>query len=141
MPINRDPNIYDWDSPGDLLVRDVLSREFSNLWNGTASTNTEVFAKAFHCVPDDNVRDWQQYEKFFGKLFVSPDAEGDYSNGVPKYQYGHVVREEFPGGIKDLKKWLNRVRGSLVEMPLRFMEDVDFASDIKLNVLTEEIYT
>jgi hypothetical protein len=29
----------------------------------------------------------------------------------------------------------------LVEMPLHFMEDVDFASGIKLNSITEPIYT
>jgi phospholipase D1/2 len=140
-PINRDPNAYDWDSPGDLLVRDVLSQEFSTLWNVTASTNTEVFAKAFHCVPADNVRNWEQYDEFFGKLFLNPDAEGKYVEEAQKYQYGHVVREEFPGGVAELKDWLDRVRGTLVEMPLKFMEDVDFASGISLNVLTEEIYT
>lgn len=142
LPVNKDPNIYDWSSPGDLLVRDVLSHEFSNLWNGTASTNTEVFAKAFHCIPADNVRNWDQYNDFFGKLFISPNAEGKYVEEPSKYQYGHVVREEFPGGVAELKDWLDRVRGTLVEMPLHFMQDVDFAvSGVKLNVLTEEIYT
>jgi phospholipase D1/2 len=141
LPINKDPNQYDWGSPGDLLVRDVLSHEFTNLWNGTASTNTEVFAKAFHCVPADNVRNWDQYEEFFQKLFLSPDKDGKYVHEAQKYQYGHVVREEFPGGVSELKDWLDRVRGTLVEMPLSFMEDVDFASGIKLNVFTEEIYT
>ena len=141
LPINKDPNQYDWGTPSDLLVRDVLSHEFSSLWNGTASTNTEVFAKAFHCVPDDRVRNWDQYERFFQKLFLSPDKNGKYVREAQKYQYGHVVTEEFPGGISELKDSLDRVRGTLVEMPLNFMADVDFASGIKLNALTEEIYT
>jgi len=74
-------------------------------------------------------------------LFVSPDAEGKYTSEENKYQYGHVVRNEFPGGVEELKDWLDRVRGSLVEMPLSFMDEVDFASGVSLNAFTEEIYT
>lgn len=142
MPINKDPNAYDWGSPADLLVRDVMSREFDNLWNGTATTNTEIFAKAFHPVPADNVRNWRDYEQFFSKYFVSPSKKDDEHQLPSKYQYGHVVKEEFPGGVKELKEWLNRVRGSLTEMPLLFMDGVDFAEEgLRLNALTEEIYT
>ncbi|KAG9244103.1 hypothetical protein BJ878DRAFT_542598 [Calycina marina] len=75
-------------------------------------------------------------------LFVSPSPEGEYKavkDVETKYQYGHVVAEEFPCG--EIKNWLDRVLGMLVEMPLSFMEEVDFASDISLNVFTEEIYT
>ena len=141
-PINQDPNVYDWGSAADFLVRDPLSREFANLWNSTASINTEVFAKAFHCVPADNVRNWKQYEDYFQKLFVSPSKKDDERQIPAKYGYGHVVKEEFPGGVQELKEWLDRVRGSLVEMPLRFMEGVDFAkSGLKLNALTDEVYT
>jgi len=143
MPIDKDPNDYDWDSPADLLVRDVLSHEFSNLWNGTASANTEVFSKAFHCVPADNVRDWKQYEEFFQNLFVTPSGkDGDDKDLPPKYAYGHVVKDEFPGGVRELKDWLDRVRGTLVEMPLLFMDGVDFAEEgLKLNAFTNEVYT
>ena len=143
FPINKDPNTYDWGSPADLLVRDVLSHPFSNLWDGTAKANTEVFAKAFHCVPADNVRNWKQYEEFFSKWFINPDAKGQFkAEGKAKYKYGHVVKEEFPGGVDELKDWLDRVRGTLVEMPLHFMEGVDFAKEgLSLNVLTEDVYT
>lgn len=148
LPINKDPNKYDWGSPADLLVKDPLSHSFANLWDGTAKANTEVFAKAFHCVPADNVRNWKEYENFFSKWFINPDAKGEFkvdakgeSKG-PKYKYGHVVKEEFPGGVNELKDWLDRVRGTLVEMPLHFMEGVDFAKEgLSLNVLTEEVYT
>lgn len=140
-PISKELNAYDWDSPSDRLVQDVLSPEFTSLWEGTASTNTEVFGKAFHCVPADNVKNWDEYEAFFGKLFVSPDKDGKYTTEASKYQYGHIVTEEFPGGVDEVKQWLGRVKGMLVEMPLDFMSEVDFASGIKLNALTEEIYT
>jgi len=143
LPIDKGPNQYDWGSSSDDLVQDPLSPAFNSLWNGTAKMNTEVFAKAFHCVPDDRVRNWDQYEEFFSSRFVTPDKEGKYTNPPPegKYQYGHVVAEEFPGGAAELKAWLGKVRGTLVEMPLHFMEDVDFASGIALNALTEPIYT
>jgi phospholipase D1/2 len=143
LPIDKGPNDYDWGSSSDDLVQDPLSPAFNSLWNDTAKMNTEVFAKAFHCVPDDRVRNWDQYEEFFSRRFVTPDKEGKYTNPPPegKYQYGHVVAEEFPGGAAELKAWLSRVRGTLVEMPLHFMENVDFASGIALNALTEPIYT
>ena len=136
LPLAQGSNAYDYDSPGDLLVRDVLSEEFTRLWHETASTNTAIFARAFHCVPADNVHNWEQYDEWFGKYFVPPE-EGKES----QYSYGHVVREEFGDGVGELKEWLGGVRGSLVEMPLEFMADVDFASGVSLNAFTEEIYT
>ena len=143
VPIDKDPNIYDWGSPADLLVVDPLSKTFTTLWNQTAKTNTDAFARAFHCVPDDRIRNWDQYKEFFSDLFVVPDKNGKYKHPVPegKYQYGHVIRNEFKGGVRELKEWLDGVKGNLVEMPLHFMEDVDFASGIKLNSITEPIYT
>jgi phospholipase D1/2 len=143
LPINKAPNTYDWNSSSDRLVQDPLSPDFEQLYKSTAKTNTEVFAKAFHCVPDDRIRNWDQYDEFYSKHFLSPDKHGKYTevSGGGKYQYGHVVREGFPGGVKELKESLDRVRGSLVEMPLNFMLDVDFAHGLALNALTEPIYT
>ncbi len=142
MPIDKDSNTYDWGSPADILVRDVLSDEFDELWTVTAATNTEVFTRAFHCVPADNVRNWDDYKEFFSKLFVSPSKEDDKEKIPAKYEYGHVVKEEFPAGVAELKDALDRVRGSLVEMPLLFMDGVDFAKEgLTLNALTDEVYT
>ncbi|RDW82884.1 phospholipase D [Coleophoma crateriformis] len=142
LPINQDPNMYDWGSSADRMVEDVLSEDFSRLWNGRASTNTEVFAKAFHPVPADNVRNWDDYKEFFGKYFVTPSDKDADVKEPPAYEYGHVVREEFPGGVDELKDWLDRVKGTLVEMPLLFMDGVDFAKEgLTLNAFTDEIYT
>ncbi len=38
---------YDFGSPADKLVEDMLSDEFWNLWHGTAQVNTEVYEKVF----------------------------------------------------------------------------------------------
>jgi phospholipase D1/2 len=146
MPVTHSPNEYDWGSPADRLVADPISRQFLDLWRSTARRNTEIFSRAFHPVPNDQVRTWEDYDKFFSKHFVIPGekeeqaAEG-YKQG--KVDYGHVVRSEFPGGVAELKEWLSGVRGNLVEMPLNFLVDVpDLAEDgIALNSLTDELYT
>jgi phospholipase D1/2 len=144
-PVDVSPNHYDWDSPGDVLVRDPLHRNFRSLWAQTAKANTEVFTKVFHNVPNDRVRTWKDYDEFFSKHFIIPGSEKEKEEEAKgeKIQYGHVVREEFPGGVKEVKEWLGRVRGSLVEMPLDFLVDVDDIAKegLELNTLTDELYT
>ncbi|WYZ46353.1 hypothetical protein EsH8_IX_000578 [Colletotrichum jinshuiense] len=140
--VERGPNAYDWDSPADQLVRDPMSRQFWDLWEQTARTNTEVFSKVFHNVPNDHVRTWKDYDDFFSKHFIIPGAK-EQGDTAGKVEYGHVVRDEFPGGVREVKDWLNRVRGNLVEMPLDFLVDVDDIAKegLSLNSFTDEIYT
>lgn len=147
IPVSRDAvNDYDWGSAADRLVQDPLSRDFLELWRSTARRNTEIFGRAFHPVPHDSVRTWDDYDRFFSRCFIVPGepaeqaAEG-YRQG--KVDYGHVVRAEFPGGVAELKDWLSGVRGTLVEMPLHFLIDVeDLAkAGLTLNSLTDELYT
>lgn len=153
-PVDRDPQQYDWGSPSDRLVEDPMSGEFWRLWEETAHTNTEVFSKVFHNVPNDLVRTWDQYEEFFTRRFVIPGGEEEKDEDKKrekeeedrrqgKVEYGHVVRDEFPGGVAEVKDWLSRVRGTLVEMPLEFLIEVeDLAKDgLSLNAFTDEIYT
>lgn len=139
-------NDYEWGSPADRLVEDPVSREFLRLWRTTARRNTEIFSRAFHAVPNDKVRTWEDYDRFFSRYFVVPGepedkAQEGYRQG--KVDYGHVVRDEFPGGVRQLKDLLNGVRGTLVEMPLQFLIDVDdLAKDgLTLNGLTDTLYT
>lgn len=152
-PVDRDPQQYDWGSPSDRLVEDPLSEDFRRLWTETARTNTEVFSKVFHPVPNDHVRNWEQYEEFFSRHFIIPGGDDDKDKDKDKdeeeaarqgkVEYGHVVREEFPGGVAEVKEWLSRVRGTLVEMPLEFLIEVeDLAKEgLSLNAFTDEIYT
>ncbi|KAK4142412.1 uncharacterized protein C8A04DRAFT_13240 [Dichotomopilus funicola] len=146
-PVTHDVvNDYDWGSHADRLVADPLSRDFLRLWQTTARRNTDIFRRAFHCVPDDRMRTWEEYDTQFSKHFVMPgtseeDAKKGYQEG--KVDYGHVVPQEFPGGLEELKDWLGGVRGTLVEMPLQFLIDVpDLAEDgLTLNSLTDDLYT
>ncbi|KKA31135.1 hypothetical protein TD95_000597 [Thielaviopsis punctulata] len=149
-PVDAGINTYDFGSAADALVEDPISHRFRDLWRGTAHTNTEVFSKVFHNVPNDCVRTWEQYDEFFSKHFRMPDGDArkdekgeakDAQDG--KVEYGHVVKSEFPGGVQEVKEWLGRVRGTLVEMPLQFLADVgDIAEEgLTLNAMTDELYT
>ncbi|KAH7017394.1 putative phospholipase D [Ilyonectria destructans] len=148
-PVDVSPNHYDWGSPADQLVVDPLSSNFQNLWRRTAQSNTEIFSRAFHPVPNDLVRTWEAYDKFFTDKFIIPGKkeeskkkeDADIKEG--KVEYGHIVRSEFPGGVQEVKEWLGGIRGTLVEMPLDFLVDVDDIAKegLSLNSLTDELYT
>ncbi|KAI5293929.1 hypothetical protein KEM52_004995 [Ascosphaera acerosa] len=154
------PNDFDFDAPESKLVEDPLSEEFQELWRSQARTNTAVFRRVFHAVPDDRVRTWDQYQAFFEAYFKGADvqaADGETVEQVeeeqqhklvkkrrpPRYDWGHVVAEDFPGGVNEVKEELSRVRGTLVEMPLDFLIDEEdiTKTGLALNPLTEPIYT
>jgi phospholipase D1/2 len=72
---------------------------------------------------------------------VVDPAKGEKLTPGP-YKVGHVVRDEFPGGVGEVKEWLSRVKGTLVEMPLLFLKDEDMAKEgVGFNAFTEELYT
>ncbi|KAL1965759.1 hypothetical protein VTN77DRAFT_5259 [Rasamsonia byssochlamydoides] len=143
------PNEYDLDSPESQVVADPLSDTFQSLWNSRARTNTEVFRQVFHAVPDDNVRNWTAYKEFYEYYFRNADKAADRKeqgqNRPAKYEWGHVVRDDFPPGpegVRQVKELLSKVKGTLVEMPLMFLIEEDIAKEgLTLNSFTEEIYT
>ncbi|PGH03648.1 phospholipase D [Blastomyces parvus] len=141
------PNVYDMNSPENQIVADPLSDPFQSLWNSRAKQNTEVYRKVFHAVPDDTVRNWNDYKEFFEYNFRSPVAEekkkeeGKTREPQP-YLMGHVVRENFPGGVQEVKEELSKVKGTLVEMPLMFLIEEDIAKEgMAFNSLTATLYT
>ncbi|KAK5010879.1 hypothetical protein LTR28_007175, partial [Elasticomyces elasticus] len=148
-PAGSAPNAYDWGSREDLAVADPLSPAFETLWTGTARTNTDAFARVFHPVPSDRVRNWTEYDAYYERFFASPKeakAAGKDSTRPSCYRWGHVVAEEFPAdpqeAVRAVKEELSRVRGTLVEMPLLFLREEDIAKEgLGLNAFTEEVYT
>lgn len=62
----------------DRLVADPLSDELERLWHGTARTNTAIFTEIFRTVPNDSVRNWDQYK--VGRLDY--DCLPSYFEGV-----------------------------------------------------------
>ncbi|EEH20371.2 hypothetical protein PABG_02630 [Paracoccidioides brasiliensis Pb03] len=143
------PNLYDMNSPEDQVVSDPLSDTFQSLWNSRAKQNTEVFRKVFHAVPDDTVRNWNDYKEFYEYYFRSPvDDKTKKKKGeegiaeTPQYLVGHVIRDDFPEGVQQVKEELSKVKGSLVEMPLMFLIEEDIAKEgIGFNSLTATLYT
>lgn len=140
------PNTYDWDSREDRAVMDPLSNDFQSLWNGTARTNTEAFERVFHPVPTDKVRTWKDYDSYYERFFPEPKQAKEVKGKDPQkpstWKWGHVVAEDFPGGVRDVKEVLSTIRGTLVEMPLLFLKDEDIAKEgLSLNAFTEEVYT
>lgn len=101
-----EPNAYDWDSPSDLAVRDFLSDEFNSLWHETARVNTEVFERLFRPLPNDDITTWAEYNEY-----LKPAA------GIAT---GHVAEKGM--GLAEVKRELERVKGHLVQMPLKFLE-------------------
>ena len=134
-------NEYDWGSEEDRIVADPLSDDFLNFWNSRAKTNTDAFSRVFHPVPYDGVRTWKQYDDYYERFFH--EEEKDKENKKPSaYKWGHVVAEDFPGGVREVKEVLSTVRGTLVEMPLLFLKDEDIAKEgMGLNAFTEAVYT
>lgn len=142
-PVNSRPNEYDWGSAEDQQVVDPLDDQFLDFWNWRAKTNTDAFAKVFHPVPYDGVRTWKQYDDYYERFFKQPKEEDKDKPPPPStYKWGHVVAEDFPGGVGEVKEVLSQIKGTLVEMPLLFLKDEDIAQEgLSLNAFTEEVYT
>lgn len=145
QPLSAGPNAYDWDSEADMLVADPLSPTFTQTWKSQATTNTSIFARVFAPVPSNAIRNWDEYQSLYGRLFVSESPPGtDEREVLPaRYKYGHVVRENFEGGVEEVKEVLGGVRGTLVDMPLDFLCEVEELAKrgVSYNEITEAIYT
>ncbi|KAJ3211472.1 hypothetical protein HK099_007999, partial [Clydaea vesicula] len=120
---------YEFGDKYDKLVRDPLSEEFIKFWNNTANSNTTQFRELFHCVPDDNVKNWDQYHAFFkkepelGKVTVA----------------GHIYDENMP--ISTIREKLDSIQGHLVVFPTEFLSEVDLKGDSKLTELAMTLFT
>ncbi|KAF2157291.1 phospholipase D/nuclease [Myriangium duriaei CBS 260.36] len=149
-------NEYDFGSEEDRIVADPLGEGFEDLWNGTARTNTDAFERVFHPVPTDKVRTWKEYDEYYSRFFKTLSGEEEkkaeekarkegrtVEAGRPStWKWGHMVAEEFPGGVEEVKDVLAGIKGTLVEMPLMFLKDEDIAKEgLSLNAFTEEVYT
>ncbi|CAG8532549.1 21725_t:CDS:2, partial [Racocetra persica] len=83
-------------------LEDPVSDEFFVFWKGIAEKNTKIFKDVFHCLPDDDVKTWDDYQSFV------PDPK--------KIPLGHVYD---PDKISELEN----IKGHLVQFPYRFLEE------------------
>lgn len=110
----------------DEFVADPMSDKLWEMWTGQATTNTKVFRHLFHADPDDNVKTFEDYDKFLG-------AKGSRKAGhlFDMFQPVDVVRQE-----------LDKIKGHLVWMPLDFLCEAEMAeTGLQVNSYTESIYT
>ncbi|PWN47065.1 phospholipase D/nuclease, partial [Violaceomyces palustris] len=87
----------------EALVEDPLGEEVEKMWKDQARTNTSIYEEIFKVVPTDSVKNWNQYRDFFPQ---------------PPTLTGHVADPTIP--LETIKASLSKVRGHLVECPLRF---------------------
>lgn len=136
------PNAYDWGSPEDQAVADPLSPEFEELWRSRAKTNTDAFERVFRAIPSDKVRNWKDYQQYYERFFHEDTKAAEK---LSLYKWGHVVAEDFAEGeegLREIKGVLSTIRGSLVDMPMHFLEEEDIAKEgLTLNAFTAEVYT
>ncbi|KAF2152159.1 phospholipase D active site-containing protein [Myriangium duriaei CBS 260.36] len=157
QPVSRSmQDAYDWNSPEDQLVIDPLGDQVQRLWNGIAHNNTDAFDRVFRPVPIGHIRTWKDYDAFYKRFYSekSPKALHQVFDQARKdghlvdpdrpstWKWGNVIAEDFPGGVEEVKAVLDNIRGTLVEMPLHFLDKDDIAKcGVRLNPITEEIYT
>ncbi|KAF2792764.1 phospholipase-like protein PldA [Melanomma pulvis-pyrius CBS 109.77] len=123
-------------SPNDNLegaefdfVSDPLSDGVWKMWCDNASTNTTVFRDLFHADPDDKILTFDDYDSF------TPNPKNDKD-----HKQGHLYDKNRP--VAEVRKELDRIKGHLVWMPLKFLENAEMAEKgLQVNSYTESVYT
>lgn len=132
-----DPNAQPpGESPNDVLpgaerdfVTDPLSDDLWKEWCERASTNTSVFRDLFHADPDDKILTFDDYDHF------TPNPKMDKD-----HKQGHLYDMNRP--VAEVRRELDRIKGHLVWMPLKFLENAEMAEKgLQVNAYTESIYT
>lgn len=109
----------------DDLVTDPLNEDLWKMWTERATTNTGVFRHLFHADPDDHIKNFDDYDHFL--------PQGSHKSGhlFDPYQPVDTVRAE-----------LDKIKGHLVWMPLKFLQDMEMAEKgLQVNSYTESVYT
>jgi phospholipase D1/2 len=115
--------------PEKAFVADPLTDSLWNEWCERATTNTSVFRDLFHADPDDGILTFEDYDEF------TPNPKTDKD-----HKQGHLYDKDRP--VEEVRKELDRIKGHLVWMPLKFLENAEMAEKgLQVNAYTESIYT
>lgn len=126
---SEDPNAQPpTDCPNDVgsgeefeFVADPLGDQIWDLWKSQATKNTEIYRQLFHADPDDNIKSFDDYEKFAPHKSV---------------KQGHLYDKFVP--VDEVRSKLDQIRGHLVWMPLDFLKDAEMAEKgLQVNQYTE----
>lgn len=108
------------EGPENDFVADPLGERLWDMWTDRATVNTEVFRLLFRADPDDNIRTFEDYDKF------SPKGS----------KQGHLFDPFQP--VKQVREQLDKIKGHLVWMPLDFLKDAEMAEPgLQVNQITE----
>ncbi|EPS42367.1 hypothetical protein H072_3671 [Dactylellina haptotyla CBS 200.50] len=107
------------------IVDDPLNEELWDMWTRQAHDNTTIFRELFHCIPDNSVKTFEEYDKFLPR------------DGI---KAGHLFNPEMP--LAEVKGKLDGVKGHLVKFPMEFLINEEMAErGLDFNEITESIYT
>ncbi|CAI6231777.1 unnamed protein product [Periconia digitata] len=118
-------------SPGPEadFVSDPLSEKLWSTWCERATTNTNVFRDLFHADPDDAILTFEDYDHF------TPNP-----NNEKEHKQGHLWAKELSAA--EVRAQLDRIKGHLVWMSLKFLQDAEMAEKgLQVNAYTESIFT
>ncbi|KAL9610790.1 MAG: hypothetical protein Q9167_004522 [Letrouitia subvulpina] len=108
------------------FVADPMSDQVWNMWTGNADTNTQIFRHLFRADPDNNIKNFDDYEAFLPRH--------------NKFKQGHLHDPFMPAD--EVRQKLDQIKGHLVWMPLDFLCDAEMAEKgLQVNAYTESIYT
>jgi len=130
---SKDPNCQPPDvCPNDLLegdeyefVSDPLSDKVWDMWTKNATVNTKIFRHLFRADPDDNIRTFEDYDRFLPRKYIKA---------------GHLHDPYIP--LEIVRNELDKIKGHLVWHQLRFLENANMSEKgMQVNAYTESIYT
>jgi phospholipase D1/2 len=111
------------------FVSDPLSPKLWDEWCERATTNTQVFRSLFHADPDDAIKTFEDYDSF------TPNPRTD-----KEHKQGHLYDKVRP--VAEIRAELDRIKGHLVWMQLKFLENAQLAEKgLQVNSFTESVYT
>ncbi|EQK98271.1 Phospholipase D [Ophiocordyceps sinensis CO18] len=121
--VHPENDIYDDDSY--KFVEDPMSDDVWDMWTGQADKNTDLFRHLFHADPDDHIKTFEDYDRYLPPRGVKS---------------GHIYDQFMPPG--DAREKLDQIKGHLVWMPMKFLQDVEMAErGLQVNSWTESVYT
>ncbi|KAG9299286.1 hypothetical protein G9A89_013934 [Geosiphon pyriformis] len=124
-PYPHDPAVGKINETDRILI-DPASDEFYKFWLSRATTNTLIYRDVFHCLPDDTVTTWKEYDAF------SPDYQ--------KIALGHVAKPD--ADFNQVESQLSKIKGHLVQFPTRFMEKEQLQGSVVFDSVTPmELFT
>lgn len=140
--VNPENDIHD-DDDTYKFVEDPMSDELWSMWTGQADKNTALFRHLFHADPDDHSKytsAWPIWRNLLTKHAVKTFE--DYDRYLPPrgLKAGHIYDQFMPP--EEAREKLDQIKGHLVWMPMKFLQDVEMAErGLQVNSWTESVYT